>query len=146
MTKRHILLLSLALVSALGMSSCSKKETNTDPLQATLWYAQDEYNGNMMVLRFELGTLSSFYIGDNNLDRLPDASPSGSTYTLTDDTRVTFLDLNGSYNNDRYRFKSATLDGDTMLVSYDRWTSASSIDSQKQHLQTLFRKKDTSKK
>ena len=138
------ILLSLAVLACIGLASCNKdKDKTKDPLRSTTWTAYDE--DDLMVLRFELGTLSSFYIGDNNLNRLSPAS--GSSYTLSEDqTRISFTDLNGSYNDNKYRFKTATLDGDSMTVLYDRWTTASGIDSPKQHLQAVFKKKAESKK
>lgn len=141
--KGKLILLSLAVLACVGFTSCNKdKDKNKDPLNSTTWTAYD--GDDLMVLRFELGTISSFYIGDNNLNRLGPAS--GSAYTLTDNTKIAFADLNGSYNNNKYRFKTGTLSGDSMTVSYDRWTTASGIDSQKEHLQAVFKKKAESKK
>ncbi len=141
--KSKLILLSLAILACVSFTACNKdKDKVNDPLKSTIWTAYD--GDDLMVLRFELGTLSSFYIGDKNLNRLGPAS--GSTYTLTDNTKIAFADLNGSYNNNKYRFKTGTLSGDSMTINYDRWTTATIIDSQKEHLQAVFKKKVENKK
>ena len=140
--KRTLILLSLTLLTALGAVSCKDKDKDTDPLRSTTWSAYD--GDNLMVLKFELGTPSFFYIGDNNLERKGPVSVS--PYTLTDNTRIFFVDLNGSYENERYRFKTGTLDGDALTVQYDRWTSAGGHDDVKTHTQAVFRKKPEPKK
>jgi hypothetical protein len=86
------ILLSLAVLACIGLASCNKdKDKTKDPLRSTTWTAYDE--DDLMVLRFELGTISSFYIGDNNLNRLSPAS--GSSFTLSEDqTRISFTELN----------------------------------------------------
>ncbi|MBR1576599.1 MAG: hypothetical protein IJ654_09165 [Bacteroidales bacterium] len=140
--KKTLILLSLTLMTVLVSVSCNKKNKDTDPLRSTTWSAYD--GDNLMVLKFELGTIATFYIGNNNLDRVGNASMS--SYTLTDNTRISFADLNGSYENERYRFKTGTLDGDSMVILYDRWTSAGGLDGEKTHTQAVFRKKVDAKK
>lgn len=141
--KGKLILLTLAVFACIGLTSCNKnKDKQKDPLASTTWTA---YDGDyLMVLKFEMGTTAVFYIGDESLSRRSEVSYS--LYTLTDDTKLSFSDFNGSMENVRYRFKAGTLNGDTMTVNYDRWTSASGMDSQKQHLQAVFRKQNTSKK
>ena len=136
--KRTLVILTLAVFAAMTLVSCDKDKGKTkDPLNATTWTA---YDGDyLMVLRFELGTLATFYVGDNNLERK--GPVSNSAYTLTDDTKVTFANLNGSMDNTRFRFKTGTLDGSSLTVAYDRWTTSSGMDSPKEHLQTVFKKK-----
>ena len=136
--KKALVILTLAVLAAMTLVSCNKDKGKTkDPLNATAWTA---YDGDyLMVLRFELGTLATFYVGDNNLERRGPAS--NSAYSLTDDTKVTFANLNGSMDNTRFRFKTGTLDGNSMTVTYDRWTTSSGIDSPKEHLQAVFKKK-----
>lgn len=136
--KRTLVILTLAVLAAMTLVSCDKDKGKTkDPLNATTWTA---YDGDyLMVLRFELGTLATFYVGDNNLERK--GPVSNSAYTLTDDTKVTFANLNGSMDNTRFRFKTGTLDGSSLTVAYDRWTTSSGMDSPKEHLQTVFKKK-----
>lgn len=134
---RLLSLIAIALLAGLLAISCNKKKDKVnDPLRSTTWTALD--GDNLMILKFELGTLSTFYIGDNNLNRK--SNVSSSAYTLTDDTKVTFADLNGSYNNEKYRFKTGILDGDAMTVSYDRWTTAAGMDGPKEHIQAVFKK------
>ena len=130
--------LAVVLITCLTVTSCNKNKGKTkDPLSSTTWTA---YDGDfLMVLKFELGTRATFYVGDNNLDRIGPVSTSA--YTLTDNTKLSFADLNGSMDVTRYRFKTGTLDGDAMTIVYDRWTSASGIDGQKTHLQAVFKKK-----
>lgn len=140
---RKTLFLTLALLACLGLGSCDKnKNKTTDPLQSTVWTAYD--NDYLMVLKFELGTVASFYIGDENLNRRNDVAYS--PYTLTDNTRLSFSSLNGRMDNERFRFKTGTLDGDSMTVVYDRWTSVSGIDSPKEHKQAVFTKRTATKK
>ena len=136
--KRTLVILTLAVLAAMTLVSCDKDKGKTkDPLNATTWTA---YDGDyLMVLRFELGTLATFYVGDNNLERK--GPVSNSAYTLTDDTKVNFANLNGSMDNTRFRFKTGTLDGSSLTVAYDRWTTSSGMDSPKEHLQTVFKKK-----
>ena len=135
---RKIVLLSLALLACLCLGSCNKnKNKTTDPLQSTTWTAYDE--DYLMVLKFELGTVSTFYIGDENLNRRSEVSYA--PYTLAEETRLTFNNLNGKMDNERFRIKTGTLDGDAMTIVYDRWTSASGIDSPKQHKQAVFKKR-----
>lgn len=139
---RKTLLLSLVLLACLGLTSCNKnKNKNTDPLTSTTWTARD--GDYLLVLKFELGSIATFYVGNENLDRRGEVAYS--TYTLTDNTRVSFADFNGRMDNERFRFKSGTLDGDAMSVAYDRWTSVSGVDSPKQHLQAVFRKQTKKK-
>ena len=90
-----------------------------------------------MVLKFELGTLSTFYIGDNNLQRKGEVG--SSAYTLND-SKIVFNNLNGSYDNKQFHFKSGTLDGDAMTVRYDRWTTVAGMDSPKESIQAVFKK------
>ena len=136
--KKTLLLLTLAVMAALTLVSCNKNKGKTkDPLNATTWTA---YDGDyLMVLKFEMGTLATFYVGDKNLNRL--GPVSNSAYTLTDDTKISFANFNGSMNVTRYRFKTGTLDGDSMAIAYDRWTTSSGMDSPKEHLQAVFKKK-----
>ena len=136
--KRSLIYISLAILALLSLGSCDKDKGKTkDPLKSTTWTA---YDGDyLMVLKFELGTLSTFYVGNENLERK--GPVSNSAYTLTDDTKITFSNLNGSIDNERFRFKTATLDGNSMTVNYDRWTTASGIDSEKKHLQAVFKKR-----
>ena len=136
---RKTLLLSLILLACLGLTSCDKnKNKNTDPLASTTWTAQeDDY---LLVLKFELGSVATFYVGDESLNRRSEVSYSA--YTLTDNTRVSFADLNGRMDSERFRFKNATVDGNAMIVSFDRWTSASgSTDTPKVHRQVIFNKR-----
>ena len=136
--KKTLLLLALAVLAALTLVSCDKNKGKTkDPLNATTWTAYD--GDNLMVLKFELGTLATFYVGDRNLNRVGPAS--NSAYTLTDDTKISFANLEGSMDVTRYRFKTGTLDGDAMTVVYDRWTHSSGMDSPKEHTQAVFKKK-----
>ena len=136
--KRTLIYISLAILAILCLGSCNKNKDKTkDPLKSTIWTA---YDGDyLMVLKFELGTLSTFYVGNENLERK--GPVSNSQYTLTDDTKITFANLNGSIDNERFRFKTGTLDGNSMTISYDRWTSASGMDSDKKHLQAIFKKR-----
>ncbi len=136
--KKTLLLLTLAVLAALTLVSCNKNKGKTkDPLNATTWTA---YDGDyLMVLKFEMGTLATFYVGDKNLNRLGPVSTSA--YTLTDDTKLSFSNFNGSMDVTRYRFKTGTLDGDSMTIAYDRWTTSSGMDSPKEHLQAVFKKK-----
>ena len=137
---RKTVLLSLALLSCLCLGSCNRNKGKTqDPLSSTTWTA---YDGDyLMVLKFELGTTASFYIGDENLNRRN--SVSYSPYTLADDTKISFSGLNGSMESVRYRFKTGTLDGNAMSVNYDRWTTTTSgMEGQKEHLQAVFKKRE----
>jgi hypothetical protein len=136
--KRSLFYIALAILALLSLGSCDKDKGKTkDPLNSTTWTA---YDGDyLMVLKFDLGTLSTFYVGNENLERK--GPVSSSAYTLTDDTKITFSNLNGSIDNERFRFKTGTLNGDSMTVNYDRWTSASGIDSEKKHLQAVFKKR-----
>ena len=140
--KRTFILLSLAFLTVLTAVSCKDKNKENDPLRSTTWSAYD--GDNLMVLKFDLGTIATFYIGNSNLERVGAASVS--PYTLTDNTRISFTDLNGSYENERYRFKTGTLDGDAMEIRYDRWTFAGGHDGEKEHKQAVFRKKTEPKK
>ena len=136
--KKSLVLLTLAVLAALTLVSCNKNKGKTkDPLNATTWTA---YDGDyLMVRKFELGKLATFYVGDNNLERK--GPVSNSTYTLTDDTKISFANLDGIMDVTHYRFKTGTLDGNSMTVAYDRWTTASGMDSPKEHLQAVFKKK-----
>lgn len=136
--KGKLFLLALAVVACFGLNSCDKNKNKTkDPLNGTTWSA---YQGdNLLVLQFNLGTISTFFVGDNNFK--PRGNAVSAPYTLTDDTKITFSELNGSYGDDRYHFKTATLDGDSMKVSLDHWTNAAGMDSDKEHLQLVFKKK-----
>ena len=134
--KIKILLLVLAAVACLFLTSCNKnKDKKNDPLRSTTWTAYDQ--DDLMVLKFELGTLSTFYIGDNNLQRKGDVG--SSAYTLTD-SKIVFNNLNGAYDNKQFHFKSGTLDGDAMTIRYDRWTTVAGMDSPKESLQAVFKK------
>ena len=125
-------------MACLSLVSCNKNKNKTkDPLNGTTWTAY--HQDNLLVLQFNLGTVSTFFVGDNNLK--PRGTVSSSAYTLTDDTKISFADLNGSIDTDRYRFKTAVLDGDAMQVKYDHWTYAGGIESTKEHLQAVFKKK-----
>ena len=89
--KKTLLLLTLAVMAALTLVSCNKNKGKTkDPLNATTWTA---YDGDyLMVLKFEMGTLATFYVGDKDLNRL--GPVSNSAYTLTDDTKISFANFN----------------------------------------------------
>ena len=92
--KIKILLLVLASVACLSLTSCNKnKDKKNDPLRSTTWTAYDQ--DDLMVLKFELGTLSTFYIGDNNLQRKGEVG--SSAYTLKD-SKIVFNNLNGAYD------------------------------------------------
>ena len=134
--KIKILLLVLASVACLSLTSCNKnKDKKNDPLRSTTWTAYDQ--DDLMVLKFELGTLSTFYIGDNNLQRKGEVG--SSAYTLKD-SKIVFNNLNGAYDTKQFHFKSGTLDGDAMTVRYDRWTTVAGMDSPKESLQAVFKK------
>ena len=136
--KKTLVLLTVAFWAALTLVSCDKDKGKTkDPLNATTWTAYD--GDNLLVLKFDLGTRATFYVGDKNLERIGPAS--NSAYLLTDDTKITFASLNGSIDVTRYRFKTGTLDGDSMTVTYDRWTYSSGIESPKDHITNTFKKK-----
>jgi len=141
--KRKLLFFSLAALTCLCLASCNKdKDKVKDPLNATIWTAYD--SDNLMVLRFNLGTVATFFIGDDNLQ--PKGTVFTANYTLADDTKITFVDLDGSLDTDFYRLKNAVLDGETMTVKYDRWTQAAGIVGQHEHLQAVFKKKAEPKK
>ena len=134
--KIKILLLVLASVACLSLTSCNKnKDKKNDPLRSTTWTAYDQ--DDLMVLKFELGTLSTFYIGDNNLQRKGEVG--SSAYTLKD-SKIVFNNLNGAYDTKQFHFKSGTLDGDAMTVRYDRWTTVAGMDSPKESIQAVFKK------
>ena len=134
--KVKFILLVLASVACLTLTSCNKnKDKKNVPLRSTTWTAYDQ--DDMMVLKFELGTLSTFYIGDNNLQRKGEVG--SSAYTLND-SKIVFNNLNGSYDNKQFHFKSGTLDGDAMTVRYDRWTTVAGMDSPKESIQAVFKK------
>ena len=141
--KGKLFLLALAIVACFGLNSCDKNKNKTkDPLNGTTWTA---YHGdNLLVLQFNLGTISTFFVGDNNLK--PRDRASSAPYTITDNTQITFGDLSGYLDSDYYRFKSAKLDGDAMQVNYDHWTKAAGMESPKEHLQAVFKKKAEPKK
>ena len=91
----------VAFCAALTLISCDKDKGKTkDPLNATTWTAYD--GDNLLVLKFDLGTRATFYVGDKNLERIGPAS--NSAYLLTDDTKITFASLNGSIDVIRRRF------------------------------------------
>ena len=59
----------VAFCAALTLVSCDKDKGKTkDPLNATTWTAYD--GDNLLVLKFDLGTRATFYVGDKNLERI----------------------------------------------------------------------------
>ena len=136
--KKTLLLLTLTILAALTLVSCDKNKGKTkDPLNATTWTASD--GDYLMVLKFDLGTRATFFVGDKNLN--PAGPVSNAAYTLTDDTKISFVNLEGSIDVTHYRFKTGTLDGDAMTVAYDRWTHSSGMDSPKEHFPAVVFKK-----
>ena len=136
--KKTLVLLTVAVCAALTLVSCDKNKGKTkDPLSATAWTAEiDDYQ---MVLKFELGTLATFYVGDKNLQRI--GPVSNSAYTLTDDTKISFANLSGGIDVNHYRFKTGTLNGDYMTVTYERWTTVSGMESDHRQDNVTFKKK-----
>ena len=137
--KKTLLLLTIAVLAALALVSCDKNKGKTkDPLNGTTWTA---YDGDyLMVLKFDLGTRATFFVGDKNLN--PAGPVSNSSYTLTDDTKISFANLKGSMDVTRYRFKTGTLNGDSMTITYDRWTASAAMESLIEHFpDVVFKKK-----
>ena len=128
----------VAFCAALALVSCDKDKGKTkDPLNATTWTAEiDDYQ---MVLKFDMGTRATYYVGDKNLERI--GPVSYSVYVLKDDTKIIFNNLSGGIDVNHYRFKTGTLNGDYMEVAYERWTTVSGIESGHKQDNVTFKKK-----
>ena len=129
----------LALAACLAVSSCDRNKSEaTDPMSGTTWTGNaSEY---FIVMSFNSGMVN-FYAADDNLTRKGDISVGTYVYN---DGKVNFS-LTGSYLEERFKVKTGVVSGNDMQVNYDRWTRVAGMDSDKQPVSLVFKKKEDKK-